>query len=663
MPALSLFRLAAACGLLAALLATDAARAERRVALVIGNSGYQNVARLDNPVNDARSIAELFQKAGFDVVTPRTDLGVVEFKRAIREFVNTTRDADIAVVFYAGHGIEVGGVNYLIPVDAKLASDLDAEDEAVEMDRLVRAIEPARRLRLVILDACRDNPFAKKMQRTIAVRAVGAGLTKVEPTSTNTLIAYAARAGSTAEDGTSGHSPFTAALLGNLIEPGLDVRLALGRVRDEVLKKTGNRQEPFVYGSLGGATVSLVPPPEQKKVDTSLADMRTNYEMAERIGTLPAWDSFLAAHATGFYADLARAQRAKLLASQGVPPPADRKQAVAAVEHATPTTPAETATPDRLAWQKIQDTSDTRALRDFIKRFPASPLALTAQHRLDLLEQAAAQRRQQEAERQKAEREAALQRQEDERRAKAAEAERHRLEREAARQRRGEEQRAKALQGEREKAQREMELACRRDEAKLARLRAQGSQARDELARFRQELGCERIRGDVALLEQFTADAARVPEAATPAADTPQLVRSAQTELRRIGCYAARPTGVLDDATRGAIHDYLARRGQELAEIRVTEALVADLREQAAIESCMATPERDKVEPVARPPKRVTTPSVERRKGKSRTEQVHHDRPAPQKKREARPAHREAPPRAKAEARQGPRGPRMIIGF
>jgi uncharacterized caspase-like protein len=288
MPRLPLFSLAAACGFLAALLASDAARAERRVALVIGNSSYQNVARLDNPANDARSIAELFQKAGFDVVAPRLDLGVVEFKRAMREFANTARDADIAVVFYAGHGIEVSGVNYLIPVDAKLASDLDAEDEAVEMDRLVRAIEPARRLRLVILDACRDNPFAKKIQRTIAVRAVSTGLTKVEPTSTNTLIAYAAKAGSIAEDGTSGHSPFTAALLGHLIEPGLDVRLALGRVRDDVLKKTGNRQEPFVYGSLGGATVSLVPPPEQKKAETSVADMRTDYEMAERIGTLAA---------------------------------------------------------------------------------------------------------------------------------------------------------------------------------------------------------------------------------------------------------------------------------------------------------------------------------------------------------------------------------------
>ncbi len=563
MPRLPLFSLAAACGFLAALLASDAARAERRVALVIGNSSYQNVARLDNPANDARSIAELFQKAGFDVVAPRLDLGVVEFKRAMREFANTARDADIAVVFYAGHGIEVSGVNYLIPVDAKLASDLDAEDEAVEMDRLVRAIEPARRLRLVILDACRDNPFAKKIQRTIAVRAVSTGLTKVEPTSTNTLIAYAAKAGSIAEDGTSGHSPFTAALLGHLIEPGLDVRLALGRVRDDVLKKTGNRQEPFVYGSLGGATVSLVPPPEQKKAETSVADMRTDYEMAERIGTLAAWDSFLQAYATGFYADLARAQRAKLTASQGVPPPADRNQAVAVIDRAPPAASADRATPDRLAWQKIQDMSDVKALRNFIKRFAASPLALTAQHRLDLLEQAAAQQRQQEAERQKAEREAALGRQEDERRAKAAEAD---------------------------------------------------------------------------------------------------LMRSAQAELRRIGCYAAQPTGMLDDATRGAIRDYLARSGQAAAEIKVTEALVAELREQAAIESCIAASEPDRVAPVAGPPKRESAPDAGRRKA-SRTEQVRRERPEPQKKREARPAQREAPPRAKAEARQGSRGPKMILGF
>ena len=142
---------------------------------------YRNVPALPNPVNDAAAIALLFKSAGFDSVELRRDVGISDLRRAVREFADKSQDADIAVVFYAGHGMEVGGVNYLVPVDAKLASDFDIEDEAMSLDRISQAIEPARRLRLVILDACRDNPFAKIMKRSIATRSVGRGLAKVEP--------------------------------------------------------------------------------------------------------------------------------------------------------------------------------------------------------------------------------------------------------------------------------------------------------------------------------------------------------------------------------------------------------------------------------------------------------------------------------------------------
>ena len=169
-------------------------------------------------------------------------------------------------------------------------------------------------MRLVILDACRDNPFVTKMRRERANRAIASGLSKLEPTSTDTLIAYAAKAGSTADDGDGQHSPFTSALLKNLTVPGLDVRLAFGRVRDDVLKSTGNRQEPFVYGSLGGETMALVPQ-AAKPVDPE-AGARVDYELAAQIGTKEAWDSFLASHPTGLYANLARAQNNKLSAAQ-----------------------------------------------------------------------------------------------------------------------------------------------------------------------------------------------------------------------------------------------------------------------------------------------------------------------------------------------------------
>jgi uncharacterized caspase-like protein len=190
-----------------------AAHADKRVALVIGNSAYKNVNRLKNPANDAAAVVAMFKTAGFDSVDLRQDLNVVEMRRALREFGNKTRDADVAVIYYAGHGIELDGTNYLIPVDATLETDTDVLDETFPLDRVLFAVEPAKQLRLVILDACRDNPFAKTMKRTIGSRAIGRGLAKVEPSSPNTMIAFAAKAGSTASDGDSKNSPFATALV------------------------------------------------------------------------------------------------------------------------------------------------------------------------------------------------------------------------------------------------------------------------------------------------------------------------------------------------------------------------------------------------------------------------------------------------------------------
>ena len=249
------------CGfvLTAGVLFATAAAAERRVALVIGNAAYKNASSLSNTINDSSAVAKLFKSVGFEVVISRTDLGVVEFKRAVREFLFTAENSDIAVVYYAGHGVEIGGTNYLVPVDAKLGRDYDVEDEAVALDRIIWALQSVKRLRLILLDACRDNPFPQKL-RSAGIRAtVKGGLTKIEDVSADTLVAYAAKAGSVSYDGDGANSPYATALIKHLAEPGLDVRIALGRVRDEVLAMTGGRQEPFIYGSLGGATIPLVP--------------------------------------------------------------------------------------------------------------------------------------------------------------------------------------------------------------------------------------------------------------------------------------------------------------------------------------------------------------------------------------------------------------------
>ena len=151
---------------------------DKRVALVIGNSAYKNVNRLKNPANDATAVVAMFKAAGFDSVDLRQDLNVVEMRRALREFGNKARDTDVAVIYYAGHGIELDGTNYLIPVDATLETDTDVLDETFPLDRVLFAVEPAKQLRLIILDACRDNPFAQTMKRTIGSRAIGRGLSK-----------------------------------------------------------------------------------------------------------------------------------------------------------------------------------------------------------------------------------------------------------------------------------------------------------------------------------------------------------------------------------------------------------------------------------------------------------------------------------------------------
>jgi uncharacterized caspase-like protein len=293
-------------------ISANPALAEKRIALVIGMSRYQQVPRLANPVRDADAISALLKMAGFDVVDGERDLGISDLRRVVRELAETARDADIAVVYFAGHGIELDGTNYLVPVDAKLLSDFDVEDETVSLDRVLKALAPVRRLKLVILDACRFNPFSKTMERSLASRSVERGLAKVDPATPDTLVAFAAKAGAVASDGNGQNSPFATALVKYITQPGLDLRLAFGRVRDDVLKSTGNHQEPFVYGSLGGETMALVP--QVAKPADPEAEARVHYEFAAQIGTMEAWDLFVSTYPEGFYAKLALAQRNKLAA-------------------------------------------------------------------------------------------------------------------------------------------------------------------------------------------------------------------------------------------------------------------------------------------------------------------------------------------------------------
>jgi uncharacterized caspase-like protein len=182
-----------------------------------------------------------------------TDLRKDALVGALRDFAARAEAADWAVVYYAGHGMEVGGINYLIPTDARVASDRDIGFEAVPLEQVLNAAERARKLRLVILDACRDNPFANQMKRTLSVasRSVSRGLAAIEPEA-GTLVVFAAKDGETALDGDGVNSPFATAFVKNLQTPGVEVRRLFDYVRDDVMDVTNRKQKPFSYGSISG---------------------------------------------------------------------------------------------------------------------------------------------------------------------------------------------------------------------------------------------------------------------------------------------------------------------------------------------------------------------------------------------------------------------------
>lgn len=232
--------------------AVTASRSDRRIALVIGNSKYRSVVELRNPVRDAGLIAQAFKAVGFSDVRIENNLPRDELNRVLLEFSRRAAEADWAVVYYSGHGIEVSGVDYLIPVDARLQTDRDVDFETVPLTLAISAVDGAKKLRMVIMDACRSNPFLSQMKRTVATRSLGRGLASVEP-EPGSLVIFSAKHGETALDGEGMNSPFAVALAKRLNTPGLEVRRLFDVVRDDVLATTNRRQQPFSYGSLSGS--------------------------------------------------------------------------------------------------------------------------------------------------------------------------------------------------------------------------------------------------------------------------------------------------------------------------------------------------------------------------------------------------------------------------
>ena len=233
--------------------------ASDRVALVVGIANYQQISPLKNTVNDARMISDTLSNIGFDVVT-LIDTTAQEMRDAVDDFAFRVETADLALIYYAGHGVEVLGENFLIPVDANVSSNRDIQDQSVSLKDLLAAVDHARKMRIVILDSCRDNPFGDEIdftQTTVQTSsestrgAIGQGLALPTP-DRGTLVAFAAKDGNVALDGDGENSPFATALADKLAQPNLEISLMFRQVRDQVLKNTFNRQEPHTYGSLSG---------------------------------------------------------------------------------------------------------------------------------------------------------------------------------------------------------------------------------------------------------------------------------------------------------------------------------------------------------------------------------------------------------------------------
>src|SRR5664280_617090 len=244
-----------AFSVLGILFSADTAKADKRVAFVVGNGAYKNVAQLPNPPVDAKAMAAVLRNVGFDVVEG-TNLTRDKMTERLLEFGKKAQGADVAVFFYAGHGIAIGGTNYLLPIDADIKSEMDVKlGAAINIDLTLDQTMSDAKVKLVFLDACRDNPFAAKIKSNSATRSVSVqtGLAEMK-SGEGTLIAFATGPGQTALDGQEGtNSPFTRALISHITTPGVEIQQAMTEVRAQVNEETNKGQLPWGHTNLIGS--------------------------------------------------------------------------------------------------------------------------------------------------------------------------------------------------------------------------------------------------------------------------------------------------------------------------------------------------------------------------------------------------------------------------
>ena len=302
--------------------------AESRVALVIGNGRYINANILPNPPNDARSVSKTLRDIGFDVIEG-TDLDHSGMERLLRDFLLKATNAKVALFFYAGHGLQVDGRNYLIPVDAKIESSADLNFGTVELDKILGSLDDPSRANIIILDACRDNPLARSFATRTRTASVSGGLAAYTALGTGTLIAFSTAPGKVAEDGGGINSPFTTSLVRHIATPGIEVRQMLTRVRADVTLATGEKQVPWDNSSLrGDVYLGEVSKLDGPRLSPSSVDDPAAQAWAEvkDISSEAVLQDFIRRYGDSFYAGLARARIDNLRKKQVEPMQATRTE-------------------------------------------------------------------------------------------------------------------------------------------------------------------------------------------------------------------------------------------------------------------------------------------------------------------------------------------------
>jgi uncharacterized caspase-like protein len=374
--------LVVAIALTIAALTGPALAAPDRVALVIGNSAYKNAAMLPNPSNDAAAIAQALRKIGFEVVEGR-DLPKRAMEEKIIEFSRKLDRASLALFFYAGHGLQIGGRNYLLPIDAALERPGDLSFETIDLSQVLGQMEAEKRVNLVFLDACRDNPFAKSLARSMGTRSatVGQGLASVQ-SAVGTMIAYATQPDNVALDGAGPNSPFTTALLKYIGTPGLEVRAMMTRVRADVLAATNQKQVPWDHSSLIGevvlaplpnaapAVAAVTPKPAESApppAALAVSEAGQAWAVTKDTTSIAVMQAFIKEFGNTVYGQMARARLQELQVAAAPPKPHERVASVApaAPAHADNSKTCRSIVGTWTSWaSRLYGDNDTRFLAD-----------------------------------------------------------------------------------------------------------------------------------------------------------------------------------------------------------------------------------------------------------------------------------------------------------